>query len=226
MNRRMVIAALLAVAAPAFAQTAPETAPAPAATPAPAEDLPRVAIVTADGTIVVALEIRKAPITSANFLRYVDQKRFDGATFYRALTVKGGNGEGLIQGGVSNDPKKVLPPIKHEPTTLTGLSHVDGTISMARHEPGSAQGEFFITLGSMTYIDADPKAAGDNLGFAAFGHVVEGMDVAKKILAEPISTTDTSPMKGEILAKPVKIISARRVKQGERAEPRTSLRGA
>jgi peptidyl-prolyl cis-trans isomerase A (cyclophilin A) len=210
MNRRFLLAALMAFATPGLAQTSPASAPTP--TPAPAADLPRVAIVTADGTIVVALEDKKAPITSANFLRYVDQKRFDGTTFYRALTVKGGSGEGLIQGGVSNNPKRILPPVAHEPTTLTGLSHVDGTLSMARDKPGSAQGEFFITIGSMTYIDADPKAPGDNLGFAAFGHVVEGMDVVKKILAEPISTTDTSPMKGEILAQPVKIISARRIK--------------
>lgn len=175
-----------------------------------AEASVRVRLVTADGAIVVELE-RAAPLTTANFLRYVDQKRFDGTSFYRATKVEGAAGLGLIQGGVRGDPKRVLPPVAHEPTTRTGLAHVDGTISMARTTPGSARGDFFITLGAMSSLDASPQAVGDNQGFAAFGHVVEGLDVVRRILDEPTSpTAGEGVMRGQMLAKPIRILTARR----------------
>jgi peptidyl-prolyl cis-trans isomerase A (cyclophilin A) len=197
-RRTFLAAAAAAAASPALAQ-------------APAAPV-RVKLETADGPIVLELYLDKAPITAGNFLRYVDGKRFDGATFYRASKVPNAPEFGLIQGGVQNDPAKVLKPIAHEPTTKTGLSHTDGVISMGRTNPGTATSDFFIVLGDMTYMDADPKQPGDNLGFAAFGKVVEGMDTARKILAEPTSqTAGVGVMKGEMLAKPVKIISARRV---------------
>ena len=197
-RRTFLAAAAAAAASPALAQ-------------APASPV-RVKLETAQGAIVLELYPDKAPITAGNFLRYVDGKRFDGATFYRASKVPNAPEFGLIQGGVQNDPAKVLKPIAHEPTTKTGLSHTDGVISMGRTNPGTATSDFFIVLGDMTYMDADPKQPGDNLGFAAFGKVVEGMDVARKILAEPTSqTAGVGVMKGEMLAKPVKIISARRV---------------
>ena len=101
-------------------------------------------MVTSLGTIVVAVETERAPVTAANFLRYVDAKRFDGTTFYRAMKL-GKDGEyGLIQGGVRGDPKRALPPIAHEPTSKTGLTHDEGAISMARTTPGTATGDFFI----------------------------------------------------------------------------------
>jgi peptidyl-prolyl cis-trans isomerase A (cyclophilin A) len=197
-RRTFLAAAAAAAASPALAQ-------------APASPV-RVKLETAQGAIILELYPDKAPITAGNFLRYVDGKRFDGATFYRASKVPNAPEFGLIQGGVQNDPAKVLKPIAHEPTTKTGLSHTDGVISMGRTNPGTATSDFFIVLGDMTYMDADPKQPGDNLGFAAFGKVVEGMDVARKILAEPTSqTAGVGVMKGEMLAKPVKIISARRV---------------
>jgi len=197
-RRTFLAAAAAAAASPALAQ-------------APASPV-RVKLETAQGAIVLELYPDKAPITAGNFLRYVDGKRFDGAIFYRASKVPNAPEFGLIQGGVQNDPAKVLKPIAHEPTTKTGLSHTDGVISMGRTNPGTATSDFFIVLGDMTYMDADPKQPGDNLGFAAFGKVVEGMDVARKILAEPTSqTAGVGVMKGEMLAKPVKIISARRV---------------
>ncbi len=199
MKRRTFLAAAAATAAsPALAQ----------ALAAPV----RVKLETADGPIILELYPDKAPITAGNFLRYVDGKRFDGTTFYRASKVPNAPEFGLIQGGVQNDPARVLKPIAHEPTTKTGLSHTDGAISMGRTAPGTATSDFFIVLGDMTYMDADPKQPDDNLGFAAFGKVVEGMDTARKILAEPTSqTAGVGVMKGEMLAKPVKIISARRV---------------
>src|SRR3954466_9885702 len=115
------------------------TGPAAAQTP-PAKPNPRVKIETPQGAIVVELYADKAPITVANYLKYVDRGLFNGATFYRASRPPGYTADdyGLIQGGLQNDPKKVLPPIAHESTIKTGLTHkTDGTISMGRHAPGT-----------------------------------------------------------------------------------------
>src|SRR3569833_253645 len=144
---------------------------------------PRVVINTSLGSITLELFADKAPITTANFLKYVDRKLYDGATFYRASKPPGQttNDYGSIQGGLQNDPKKVLPPIPHESTAKTGLKHTDGTISMGRHAPGSAQADWFICIGDMPYLDATAK----DPGFAAFGRVVDGMPVAKQILGLP-----------------------------------------
>jgi peptidyl-prolyl cis-trans isomerase A (cyclophilin A) len=204
------MALAMSLAAPAFSQ--PVAPPSPAAVPQPA--LVRISLQTSEGTIVLDLEKDRAPITTANFLHYLDQKRFDGMSFYRAVTVPGAPDFGLIQGGVHFDPKKMFPPIAHEPTSKTGVLHGDGTISMARNAPGSATGDFFITIGAMAYMDADPAKPGDEgAGYAAFGHVVEGMDVVRKILAAPTSPTEgVGAMKGQMLAAPMKIIAALRVK--------------
>lgn len=168
-----------------------------------------VRLQTSEGTILLALEWDRAPKTTANFLRYVDEKRFDGTSFYRAMKVS--PALGLIQAGARNDPKRILPPVVHEPTTRTGLSHVDGTISMARYAPGSATGDFFIVIGAMPSLDANPAGVGDNQGFAAFGHVVGGMEVVHRILDAPTAPDKgEGPMKGQMLAAPVQIIAARR----------------
>lgn len=184
---------------------------AQAITPTPPVASPatvRVALVTAQGRIVLELEKQRAPITTANFLRYVDQHRLDGVTFYR--TVKVQPDYGFIQFGVQNAPKRVLPPIKHEPTTLTGIHHTDGAISIARAAPGTAAGDFTISVGDQTFsLDAHPDKPGDNLGYAAFGHVVEGMDVVHHILDAPVAAGGY--FKGEQIAAPVTVISARRV---------------
>ncbi len=203
------VALILSLAiAPAIAQTPPPMAAPAAVAPKPATV--RVSLQTSEGAIVLALEKQRAPITTANFLRYVDQKKFDGITIYRAVKVQ--PGYGLIQGGLRNDPTRMLPPIAHEPTSVTGLSHVDGAISMARNAPGTASGDFFITIGAIPSMDADPKQPGDNLGFAVFGRVVEGMDIVRRILAAPTSPTAGAPaMKGEMLIAPVRIVTARRV---------------
>ncbi|MCI4588492.1 peptidylprolyl isomerase [Sphingobium sp. BYY-5] len=185
---------------PALAQTVPA-----ASNPADV----RVALETDKGRIVVAVHMDKAPITAANFLKYVDQKRLDGSLFYRGV---GAADYGFVQGGAQNDPKRILPPIRHEPTTLTGLTHDDGALSMARYAPGSATGDFFVVLGKMPAMDAHPDAAGDNQGFAVFAHAVEGLDVVKAILVAPKSpTAGEGVMKGQMLETPVKILTARRV---------------
>lgn len=208
MIRRFFCLALAAlIATPGFALEPAAPAPPP---PAPTYKVQRVALETTAGRIVIAVEIERAPITGANFLRYVDQKRLDGTSFYRATKI--GEGYGLVQGGARNEPKKLFPPIAHEPTTVTGLSHVDGAISMARAEPGSATADFFITIGDLVSMDADPKATGDNLGFAVFGRVVEGMDVIHAILKSPTSPTDgVGVMKGQMLSPTITITTARRV---------------
>lgn len=213
MTIRFALAALLCLSAPsALAQTPPPPATGEAQTPAPAPRpaTVRVSLRTSAGPILLELEKERAPVTTANFLRYVDQKRLDGADFYRAVKVA--PGFGLVQGGVRNDPKRVLPPIAHEPTSKTGLSHADATISMARGAPGTANGDFFITVGVMQSLDANPAQPGDNLGFAAFGRVVEGMDVIRKILESPTSPTQgEGVMKGQMLAPTIRILTARRV---------------
>lgn len=211
MSRRIFPLALLLAATSGSAQPSAPPPPAAAQPPitAPRPAMVRISLQTSLGPIVIELEKERAPVTTANFLRYVDGKRLDGTGFYRAAKVA--DGYGLIQGGVRNDPKRVLPPIAHEPTSRTGLTHGDGTISMARAAPGSATGDFFITIGAMPSMDADPAQPGDNAGFAAFGRVVEGMDVVRQILDAPKSPTEgEGVMKGQMLAPPVRIITARR----------------
>ena len=182
-----------------------------ASTAAPSSALPRVDILTSAGPIVVEVDTVHAPITAKNFLAYVDQHKLDGTSFYR--TVKVQDHFGFVQFGVSGDPKRILPPIKHEPTTQTGLHHTDGTLSIARREPGTAQGEFTIMVGDQRpSFDADPTKSGDNLGYAAFGDVVSGMDIVTKVMdgaVDPEATVRGS-FKGEVPATPIKIISARR----------------
>jgi peptidyl-prolyl cis-trans isomerase A (cyclophilin A) len=178
------------------------------ATPVVAAPLPRVAIRTTEGTIVVALEAQRAPVTSANFLRYVDARKFDGKSFYRAARAKTDPTRGLIQGGIDAQIRESFFPIAHEPTSKTGLKHLDGTLSMARNAPGSAMGDFFITLGATPSLDA----RGNYVGYAAFGHVVQGMDVARRILAKPTWPGGRSfTTLGQSIKQPVRIISARRL---------------
>lgn len=159
------------------------------------------------GRIVVALDTRRAPKTSANFLAYVDDGRFDGTSFYRAARRKSNAKFGYIQGGIRTDLRRALPPVAHEPTNLTGIHHLDATISMARKSRlRSATGNFFLTVGATPYMDARPGYA----GYAAFGRVIAGMDVVKRILARPTSG-GAGPMKGQIIDQPVKIIRATRI---------------
>jgi peptidyl-prolyl cis-trans isomerase A (cyclophilin A) len=197
---RIALLASALAAAPLLAQ--------PAA--APANDLVPVAIDTSVGRIVVALDRGHAPVTTANFLRYVEAHRYDGETFYRVM--RAGESGGMIQGGIRSDARKVFKPIAHEPTSTTGLKHVAGTISMARLAPGTATSDFFILTGPIPGFDAGTPG-NDPDGFAAFGHVVEGMDVVNRIFAAPTSPTKgEGVMKGQMLEPPVKIIKASRVR--------------
>ena len=180
----------------------PAVAQIPAAPPAPADDLVRVALDTSAGRIVLALDRGHAPITTDNFLKYVDAGRFNGEGFYRAMKV-GAEG-GIIQGGITTDARKLYPAIEHEPVSKTGIKHVAGTVSMAAFSPGTAKADFFILTTDIPSFDAS---------FAAFGHVVEGMDVVKAIQAAPTSPTKgEGVMKGQMLDPLVKITKASRLK--------------
>ena len=195
MIRRSVfgLAAALVLAAPAFAQEA--------------ASLPRVQMETSAGRIVIEVETEKAPITAANFLKYVDERRFDGTSFYRAM--QAGPGAGLVQGGTNNDPERTLPPIAHEPTTVTGLSHVDGAVSMARYDPGTATGDFFVSVGPTPSYDAGRPFSIDDHGFAVFGRVVYGMEVVRAILTAPTSPTEGEGfMRGQMLEPKITILQA------------------
>ena len=202
MTMRILAAALVAaLSTPALSQAAPP----PVSTEAPAAVFVPVAIETSAGRIVVALDKTHAPVSTANFLHYVDTHRYDGETFYRAMHVGDG---GLIQGGVHSNALKLFPPIKHEPTSVTGLHNVAGAISFANGGPGTARADFFILASDIPSFDA----TADDAGYAVFGHVVEGMDVVQKILASPVSPTKGSgALKGQMLEPPVKIIRIQRL---------------
>ncbi len=202
-----------------------ETAAPPPVADAPEPDAQyatvNVVLETPLGAITIALETQRAPITAANFLRYVEEGRFDGTVFYRAMSLDAEpKPNGLLQGGAQFDPKRILPPIAHEPTSKTGLSHTNGAVSMAMGEPGSANGDFSIMLQDQTGLDAQPGSTDPvwKNGYAVFGYVIEGMNVVAAIHA---GATDPNKgegwMKGQMLAEPVKIIAARRA-QPEAAE--------
>ncbi|HXN09836.1 MAG TPA: peptidylprolyl isomerase [Steroidobacteraceae bacterium] len=207
----MICASLwLAVAVAQDAARPPAGDPAPQSDAAPSVPATvKIALKTTLGDILLAVETERAPITAANFLRYVDQKRLDGSEFYRSMAVTEDGQYGLIQGGLRGNPKRVLKPIAHEPTSVTGLSHVNGAISMARADPGTATADFFIVIGDLVALDAQPN--GGDPGYAVFGHVLDGMDVVHDILGQPRSpTAGEGVLQGQMLAIPVKILTARR----------------
>jgi peptidyl-prolyl cis-trans isomerase A (cyclophilin A) len=178
--------------------------------PAPAQgDIVRVLMHTELGDIVLGLDRGRAPVTANNFLRYVDLKRLDGCTFYRAMKIDDEGKYGLVQGGLQGNPKRILKPIAHESPAVTGLSHVDGAISMARGDPGTATSDFFIVIGDLAALDGKP--ADNDPGYAVFGRVLEGMEVVRALLEQPRDPDKgESVMKGQMIAQPVKIITVRR----------------
>mgnify|MGYP000981133050 CR=1 FL=1 len=148
---------------------------------------PHVLIETKLGDIEVELFPDKAPATVAAFLSYVDSGYYTNSSFYRVLKadeLPNPNNTGIIQGGIwqsKPDLKVKLPGIKHEPTTQSGLTHQSGTVSLARTDPGTANSEFFICIGDQSPLDAGRRGTEDGLGMAAFGKVVKGMPVVRKI---------------------------------------------
>ncbi|HUR94215.1 MAG TPA: peptidylprolyl isomerase [Gemmatimonadales bacterium] len=168
-----------------------------------AQALPRVVIQTALGDIEVEVDSIHAPATASNFLRYVDLGFYRVGRFYR--TVREGNQAdkkvkiAVVQAGLDSLRVKDFPPIKLERTSVTGLRHKDGTISMARDGPDTATSDFFICVGDQPSLDFGGKRNPDGQGFAAFGRVVLGMDIVRKI--------HTAPAEGQALEPPVRILN-------------------
>ncbi len=148
--------------------------------------LPVVTIETVLGNIEVELYPDQSPVTVANFLKLVDDGVYEGASFYRVVRPDNQPRNKVkievIQGGLKEDSLiDRFEPIVHETTEMTGIKHLDGVISMARNEPGTASTEFFICVGDQPELDFGGKRNPDGQGFAAFGKVLHGMDVVRKI---------------------------------------------
>lgn len=174
-----------------------EAAPAPVA----------VTVRTEMGDIVLEVDAARAPITAANFLRYVDAGRYDGGGFHRSVRLDNQPGKTalieVIQAGVKPDLSPAdYPPIPLERTSKTGLRHHDGTLSMARDGADTATSDFFVCIGEQPALDFGGKRNPDGQGFAAFGRVLKGMDVVRRI--------QMSPADGQRLTPPILILSARR----------------
>ena len=171
-----------------------------------AADNPRVLIRTDQGDMLVEVDVVRAPVTAANFLRYVDARLYDGSTFHRTVTKDNQPDNAVrievIQGGQLGGDKE-FPPIAHETTAATGLRHLDGTISMARGKPGSATSSFFFCINDQPDLDFGGKRNTDGQGFAAFGRVIAGMEIVRTIQKQ---TAD-----GQNLKPPVKILSIARI---------------
>jgi peptidyl-prolyl cis-trans isomerase A (cyclophilin A) len=167
-----------------------------------------VSVETDFGGIVLALHPRQAPLTVSNFLRHVDEKRFVNACFYRVVHMHNQPNNDVkievIQGGLKDDEHpQSLRPIAHETTQQTGILHQDGVISMARNEPGSASSEFFICINDQPDLDFGGRRNPDGQGFAAFGRVITGMDVVRKIQSQPAD--------GQYLLKDIAIRNIKRI---------------
>jgi peptidyl-prolyl cis-trans isomerase A (cyclophilin A) len=171
--------------------------------------LPRVVIETEVGQIVLEIDTARAPKTAANFLKYVDAGLYDGGRFHRTVRTDPDNQPqnavkiDVIQAG-ANPAKRAdyFPPIVHEPTSDTRFTHGDGVVSMARAEINTARDQFFICIGDQRELDAGGKRNADGHGFAAFGRVVSGMDVVRRIHAAPASAQTLTP--------PIAILRVRR----------------
>ena len=172
-----------------------------------------VALDTASGPIGVRLELARAPLSSADFLKYVDKGLYAGSTFFRTVRpdidpnpVK----ISVLQGGLTDDDKRFLPPIAHEPTNRTGLRHLDGTLSIARDAVGTGTaGSFFICIGDQPDLDFGGRRNPDGQGFAAFGKVTSGMKLVHTLWRLKTQGPPGSPG-GELIASPVTILRARR----------------
>ena len=176
----------------------------------------RVRVQTELGDIVIEVDPIKAPGTTANFLKYVDGGHYDGGMFHR--TVKMDNQPEspvkieVIQAGVNPDrAKEGFPAIPLERTSVTGLLHTDGAVSMARSGPDSATSGWFICINDQPSLDFGGARNPDGQGFAAFGRVISGMDVVRKIQNAPSSTNRTTNTEAQKLTPPIKIVKVSRV---------------
>lgn len=176
----------------------------------------RVRVQTELGEIVLELDPQRAPLTTANFLKYVDAGHYDGGTFHRTVRLDNQPESPVkievIQAGVAADKaKQGFPAIALERTNVTGILHKDGVVSMARGTPDSATSGWFITINDQPSLDFGGARNPDGQGFAAFGRVVSGMDVVRKIQAAPSSANMSTNVEAQRLTPPVKILKVSRV---------------
>lgn len=172
-----------------------------------AEDPVRVVVETAVGAFELEVDTVRAPITAANFLRYVDGGFYDGGTFFRTVHADNQPNDSIriavVQGGRNPELEaESFPPITLERTSETGITHVDGAVSMARSGPDTATHSFFICIGDQPSLDFGGMRNPDGQGFAAFGRVVTGMDVVLAIHRAPYEAQQLTP--------PVRIVRAYR----------------
>jgi peptidyl-prolyl cis-trans isomerase A (cyclophilin A) len=157
---------------------------------------PTIVIQTEFGEIKVEIYEKQAPIAATNFLKYVDENRFENGRFHRTVTMDNQPNNDVkievIQGGLGNSENR-LPAIEHETTETTGILHKNGTISMARSKPGSASSDFFICINDQPELDFGGKRNPDGQGFSTFGKVIEGMDVVHKIHKQPVEGQSLKP---------------------------------
>jgi peptidyl-prolyl cis-trans isomerase A (cyclophilin A) len=169
---------------------------------------PHIVLHTQLGDIELELDAVHAPISTANFLRYVDAGFYQGGLFHRTVTSQNQPNNlvriEVIQAGVQPQHERdAFPPIALERTSKTGLHHLNGTLSMARDLPDSATTDFFICIGDQPELDYGGKRNPDGQGFAAFGHVVQGMNVVHSI--------QTAPANGQTLNPPIKILTVSKI---------------
>ena len=186
-----------------------------AAQSASAKPAPPVVVIfeTELGAITMEVDVARAPVTAANFLRYVDGKFYDNGVVNRAVRLDNQTRKDVmieviqLQSDRARE-KELLPPIELERTSTTGLRHTDGVLSMARGGPDSATSSFFITIGDQPSLDFGGKRNADGQGFAAFGRVTAGMDIVRKIQAS--KTGASGAYRTETLDPPIKILRAYR----------------
>ncbi|QHJ87745.1 peptidylprolyl isomerase [Aequoribacter fuscus] len=173
-----------------------------------------VILSTSLGDIELMVYPQKAPLSAGDFLNYVDRGLYQGAAFYRVVRPDNDNGLPVIeviQGGLLTETPPT-EPVTHESTQQTGIKHLDGTISLARRDVGTATAAaFFITIGDQPSMDFGGSRNADKQGFAAFGRVVKGMEVVRAIqkIRDTLSYED-SYMKGQMLSNPIMIESVQR----------------
>lgn len=174
----------------------------------------RLQLRTSLGTIYIAVDLRRAPVSSSAFLNFVDEGRFQRAAFWRVVRSENDASDApiqVIQAGSGNQYGDA-PGISHEPTSLTGIRHADGVMSLARAEIGTATpGDFFICMGDQPELDFGGRRNSDGHGFAAFGYVVEGMDIVRSIHRGATEADATIPaFAGQVLVEPIAILSIQR----------------
>ncbi len=181
-------------------------------------DVVHVKLTTMAGEIRFELYPDKAPVTVANFLKYIDGSHFDGGSFYRVVRMDNQEQNNIkievIQGGLAQKTDaQSFDPIPLERTNATGLKHLNGTLSMARGDPDSGTSEFFVCINDQPSLDFGGERNPDGQGFAAFGRVISGIDIVRKIQKMRTDIPDPDKLEytsGQSLLEPVEFLSFKR----------------